>query len=98
MQIAGLDLGSIILIILGIGALCLVGVVLFFGFQVIGSVLGSIVGLFQLVEGVITGGPIAWCGCLVVIFACIACVGGVWAYTACQANPAAMNFCMLFPR
>lgn len=92
-----IDIGTLLLLGAGLALLCVVGLVLFFGLQIIGSVFGVIFGFVQLFTGIITGGPVAWCGCLVLILACILCVGTVLLYSTCSGNPSAMNFCSLFP-
>ncbi len=92
---------SAFLLALGCVLLCGVGVFLFLGLQVIGGVLnifGSFVGLFF---DILSGGPVAWCGCLLVIVTLFACVGlallGSQALSSCgTAN--AVNLCSFFGR
>jgi hypothetical protein len=93
-----LDLGTLLLISVGCVLLCVVGLLLMFGLQILGTGLSTIMGIFELFNGIISGGPVAWCGCLVVLFLCIGVIGTIFLYTSCQANPAAMNFCQLLPR
>jgi hypothetical protein len=91
------DIGTLLLLGVGLAVLCAVGLILFFGLQLIGSAFGVLYGFVQLFSGIVTGGPVAWCGCLMLIFACILCVGTVLLYSTCSANPSAMNFCSIFP-
>lgn len=72
-------------------------VILFFGVQIIGSVLGLFGDFFGLFAGILGGGPASWCGCLALIVGCGLC--GVFAfalfnlYQTCDTNP--VNFCQL---
>ncbi|MCB9454951.1 MAG: hypothetical protein H6671_03065 [Anaerolineaceae bacterium] len=91
------DIGTLLLLGAGLAVLCVVGMILFFGLQLIGSAFGVLIGFIELFSGVVTGGPVAWCGCLVLIAACLLCVGTVLLYSTCTANPTAMNFCAIFP-
>ena len=90
------NLGTPVLLVLGCGVLCVVGLLLFFGLQILGTTLHTVTGIFQLVTGVIHGGPIAWCGCLVVLFVCAGVVGGALLFASCKASPTSMNFCLFF--
>jgi hypothetical protein len=81
------------------GGLCIVGVVIFFLLNVLGGALqivGSIVGL---VAGIIQGGPLAWCGCLLIMG--LVC-GGFFLVTTLAnvlsscGTPQAINLCRLF--
>jgi hypothetical protein len=90
-----LDVGTLALIAVGLLGLCVVGFLLFFGLQLIGSSLAVFSGLFDLFGGILGGGPVAWCGCLVLLLLCGGCAAVVWVITTCNSNPAAMNFCSL---
>jgi hypothetical protein len=58
------------------GGLCVVGMVLFFGMQMITGIFQAGVNLFATVIG---GGPVSWCGCLVVLILLIGCAGvSIW--------------------
>ncbi len=92
-MLPNMDVGALLLISIVLVFLCVVGLLLFFGFQLIGSTLVNVVGLVVTVVG---GGPQMWCGCLVLLLACGACAGLVLLYSTCSANPSAMNFCLLF--
>jgi hypothetical protein len=97
-QIQNIDPNTLLLIVGGCGLLCVVGVLLFFGLQIIGTGINAIFNLFGLVLQLINSGPVGWCGCLVILIACGAIVGGAWLITTCNANPYSMNFCRLLGR
>lgn len=87
------------------GALCalICGglLVLGFVFQLVGSALDIVGGLFGAVLGILGGGPVSWCGCLVVLLGCGICGGfGLMLANALQTcgTPDAVNFCRLFGR
>jgi len=88
-------------LILGVVGLCLVGVVLFFALQLLGTTAGIFANLAQLLTQIISGGPVAWCGCLFVAGSCMICilvvVGGSSMLSSCG-TPNAVNFCALFGR
>ncbi|MCA0453110.1 MAG: hypothetical protein LCI00_03960 [Chloroflexi bacterium] len=90
------DVGSLLLIGVGCAVLCVVGLLLFFGLQILGTSLHTIVGLVELVSGIVNGGPLAWCGCITVLFICAIVIGGTLLFANCQANPTSMNFCLFF--
>jgi hypothetical protein len=90
------NLGSPILLAVGCAVLCVVGLLLFFGLQILGTTLHTFLGLFQVAGGILNGGPIAWCGCLAVIFICAGLVGGTLLFASCKTNPTSMNFCLFF--
>lgn len=93
-MLQNVDLGTLLFLAIGGVFLCVIGLLLFFGLQVLGTSLNAFFGLFATL---VTGGPVVWCGCLVVIFVCLFAVGGALLITTCNANPSAMNFCMLVP-
>lgn len=90
---SGIDINTLLVLALGCGVLCVVGLVVVFGFQV----LSSFFGLVELFTGVISGGPASWCGCLILIGICGALAAGAAVIVVCNNNPNAMNFCLLFP-
>lgn len=55
------------------GVLCCGGVLLLLVFQVLGGALSLFSGVLDIIVSVLEGGPIAWCGCLLLIFGCCAC-------------------------
>lgn len=91
------DTGTALLLAIGCVFLCLMGLLVMFGLQIIGTGLNTITGVLQFFGNIINGGPGVWCGCLVLIIGC----GGValiaWVIASCHANPFAMNFCRLVP-
>lgn len=78
--------------------LCVGIVVLGFILQVVGGFLDIFFGFFEVFLEILQGGPIAWCGCLILIFGCIGCSGFVFfifnASTSCVEYRT--NFCTLF--
>jgi hypothetical protein len=94
MTLPNIDTGTLLLLAIGAVFLCVVVLLIFFGLQVVGT---SLTTLLSTVALLINGGPAIWCGCLVLIFACAACIGGVILVTTCNADPTSMNFCTLIP-
>ncbi len=92
----GVNLGSPVLLAVGCAVLCVVGLLLFFGLQILGTGIHTVMGIVQIVGGIVNGGPIAWCGCLAVVFVCAGVVGGALLFASCKANPSSMNFCLFF--
>lgn len=90
------NVGTPVLLAVGCAVLCVIGLLLFFGLQILGTTLNTVTGLFQLVTGILNGGPVAWCGCLAVLFVCAGVVGGALLFASCKANPTSMNFCLFF--
>jgi hypothetical protein len=92
------DLGTLLVLVVGAVLLCVVGVILFFGLQIISSTLGLVVNFFDLFAGIIGGGPVSWCGCLLVLIICMGCAGIAVLAVTCNSNPGSMNFCVFFAR
>lgn len=90
------DTGNLLFLAVGCVVLCVVGLALFFGMQILGTTLHTFVGLVELFGSIVNGGPVAWCGCLVVVFICAGLIGGTLLFTSCKANPTSMNFCLFF--
>lgn len=95
----GLDLNTLLPV-----ALCCIGILLFggvigfvvqflgFGVQIIGT-------LLDVVMSIISGGPIAWCGCLVMLFGCAGCGFITLLLASVLPNcgtPNQVNLCRLF--
>lgn len=82
------------------GGLCLLAVVLFFGLHIIGGTFGALFGIVELFIHVISGGPVAWCGCLLLLGACTLCSGiTIYLLTSVLPScgtPQAVNFCQFF--
>lgn len=96
-----IDAGGALLLAVGCVLLCVVLFVILSALQFIGGFLeifGSILGgLFD----VISGGPVSWCGCLVLIAAIVVCGGGVLLIAQSLAScgtAQAVNFCQFFGR
>lgn len=95
-----IDPGSALLLLCGLCGLCIVGVVLLFGLQIIGGLLGAVGDILEIFIGLVSGGPAEWCGCLLFILGLGVCGGLIFLITAglsaCETNPT--NFCALFGR
>lgn len=81
------------------GLSCVVIVVLGVGLQVFGVVFQGALGIFELGLEVFAGGPVAWCGCLVVIIGVIACGAIAIAFLNVMGTcgtPDQVNLCRLF--
>jgi hypothetical protein len=74
----GIDLGNPLLIVIALCGLCIVGIVLVVGLQIIGGALGLVGGLLDGVFQLINAGPLAWCGCLVGLALLFGCGGVIW--------------------
>lgn len=96
-----LDPGTVLAVCGGLCLLCLVGNVLLFGLQILGLLFELVGNLFEVLFGFLNAGPVAWCGCIVLIGLLIGC--GVLfslvstALSACG-TPDATNICTLFGR
>lgn len=91
--------GAPLLIALGCIVLCIVGVILFIGMQIIGGVFGIFGGVVDVVFELATAGPVPGCGCVVVVVGCMLCVGVVLAISSVLSTcgtPDAVNFCRIF--
>lgn len=85
-------------------AACCIGIFVFGGIiglilQVLGFGFGILFNLVEFVMNIITGGPIAWCGCLLMLLACAGC-GIITVMIASVlpqcGTPQAVNLCRLF--
>jgi hypothetical protein len=93
------DAGTGLLLAVGLCALCLVGGILAFGLQIIGLVAGTLGNVLEIFFEVLGGGPVAWCGCIALIFFCAACAGGALLFATMVSTcgtPEAVNFCSFF--
>lgn len=70
-----IDLGNAAVIGLACACLCGVGFILVTGLHLVTSVLGIVGGLFEIFFEILGGGPVAWCGCLLGVAACIGGIG-----------------------
>lgn len=78
--------------------LCLVGLVLSLGMQALSGVLEIISSLAGMFMELLSGGPVAWCGCLALLALLVG--GGIVAVMLVQGlascgTPEAINFCAL---
>ena len=94
MTLPNIDTGTLLILAVGGVLLCVVGLLVIFGLQIVGTTLTTFLSTIALL---IQGGPAIWCGCLVLLVACGVCIGGVVLMTTCRADPTSMNFCILFP-
>lgn len=96
-----IDGGTVLVIAVGLALLCGVGLVLMLATQVLGNVLGLFTSFLGIFMNIAEGGPVSWCGCIVLIGGCIGCGGLalVLAQTLSTCGtPNAVNFCGLFGR
>ena len=96
-----IDPGNTVLIVLGCVCLCGVGLVFLTGFQIVGGFLDIFTSVFGMFFEVLSGGPVAWCGCLVLAAVCIGGVGLailIGQGLATCGTPLAINFCSLIGR
>src|SRR5688572_5811011 len=93
-----IDLGIVALVL---GVLCVGGAAVVIVLQVLGGVFGFVFNLFEIFGDLLTGGPIAWCGCLLFLFGCggCACIIAFAAsiFSTCS-TPDAVRFCDLIGR
>jgi hypothetical protein len=97
--IQSLTSGGVLPLIALCGALVVGAVLLFFGLQVIGSVFGAVGGLLGVFTDVISGGPLLWCGCLVLLAGLAICgvlAFGLFTLLSTCGTPQAVNICTLF--
>lgn len=92
-----LDWGTLLPLILICGVILGILVIVLVVFQILGGVIGAIGGIFQFFMGILTGGPIAWCGCLVLIGGCGFCgllsIALIRTIQSCDTNYT--NFCRI---
>ncbi len=94
-----IDSGTVLFIAVGCGVLCLTGIGLLFSLQILTSVVGAFAGIFQVLGTVLNGGPLAWCGCILLFVICGAvAVVGIWfvSIVGTCGTDNAVNFCRLF--
>jgi hypothetical protein len=94
-----MDSGTIFWIVVGLSLCCGVLILVSFGLQIIGNVVGLFSGITDFFFGILGGGPQSWCGCLVLVGGCGMCGVLVWAmygFLQTCGTPNAVNFCRLF--
>lgn len=86
------------LIAVGCALLCAVVVVIGFLLQALSSIFDVITSLVEVAVEVAQGGPVAWCGCTLLLIGLFACAGFAFLYLnapeSCAANPT--RFCQWF--
>ncbi|RMG80695.1 MAG: hypothetical protein D6712_17615 [Chloroflexi bacterium] len=90
------DLNSALGIVLLCGGLCVVGVVLMIALQFISGTLGFLLGFFELFIEILAAGPIAWCGCLLMLFACAICGLMIYSLVTVCGTPDQVMICRFF--
>jgi hypothetical protein len=92
-----IDTGTAVLLAVGCVLLCGVGFLLVFGLQIIGTLLGTLTGFIEVFIHILAGGPVAWCGCGLLVMACGLCAVVTLmianAIPNCETNP--IMFCRL---
>jgi hypothetical protein len=93
-----IDPGNALLAALGCICLCGLGFILITSLHLVGSIIGIFTSVFEVFFDILGGGPVAWCGCLLLIGVCIGGVGiailiaqGI----ATCGTDQAINFCTL---
>ncbi len=78
--------------------LCLILIVIGFVLQAVSGFFDVIVGLMEIVVEILQGGPVAWCGCVLLVAGLLGCSGLVFLYLNAPASCAehATNFCRWF--
>jgi hypothetical protein len=64
------DAGTILLVVVGCGVLCVIGVGLLFSLQILTSIVGAFANVAEVLGAVLSGGPLAWCGCILLFVIC----------------------------
>lgn len=99
LQNLNIDLGSGVTLALCCSLLCVGVFVIGFFFQVVGGFFEIFFGLFGAFFDVLSGGPVAWCGCLLLVGAILVCgliaIGGASLLSTCG-TPEQVNLCRLF--
>ncbi len=82
----------------GCALLCIVVFVIGFLLQAVSGIFNVALGLFELLIDLLQGGPVAWCGCVVLLLGFVAFAGGIFlllnAPESCAAHPT--RFCQWF--
>jgi len=85
-------------IAVGCALLCVAVFVIGFLLQAVSSIFDVIAGLIEVMVEILQGGPVAWCGCALLIGGLFACAGFTFLYLnapeSCAQNPT--NFCQWF--
>ncbi len=93
-----IDPAQLPLIAAGCALLCVSLVVVGFLLQAVSGIFEVIGGLIEVALEILRGGPVAWCGCALLIAVFVVCVGLAFlvlnAPESCAANPT--RFCQWF--
>lgn len=93
-----IDPAHVPLIAVGCALLCAVVVVIGFLLQAVSSIFDFIAGLVEVAVEIMQGGPVAWCGCTLLVLGLLACAGFTFLYLnapeSCATNPT--RFCQWF--
>ena len=97
-QTVDINLSNALPIILGCVCLCGVGFVFIFGLHIIGGFLHTFTSIIGVFVHILSGGPVSWCGCLVLLVLCVGVAG--FAILIAQGlstcgTAQAINFCTL---
>lgn len=93
------SLGSVTIILAICAGLCVFGMLLLFLVQIIGGAFEVIGGFLEIIFGILSGGPEAWCSCIIgttILFLCCGTVITVVGILSTCGTPDAVNFCRLF--
>lgn len=93
-----IDPAHLPLIAVGCALLCVALVVISFLLQAVSGLFEVLGGLIEIALEVLKGGPVAWCGCALLLMAAVACAGLAFLYLnapeSCAVNPT--RFCQWF--
>ncbi len=85
-------------IAVGCALLCVAAVIIGFVLQAVSGFFDVLVGLIEIAVEVLQGGPVAWCGCALLVLGCVGCAGLAFlllnAPATCAEYPT--NFCRWF--
>ncbi|QPC81132.1 hypothetical protein G4Y79_15625 [Phototrophicus methaneseepsis] len=98
LQGLNIDFGNGVGLALCCSLACVVVIVLVVGLQAVGVAFESVAHLAEFLLGILAGGPLAWCGCLVAIGVLMGCgvvaMGFLNVMGTCG-TPAQVNLCRL---
>ena len=93
-----IDPAHVPIIAVGCALLCVALVVIGFILQALSGLFDVIIGLIEIVAEIVQGGPVAWCGCALLVAIGLAGAGFAFLYLnapeTCAANPT--RFCQWF--
>jgi len=94
----GLDLGAGFTVVVASALCCVVGIAVMFFMQFISGIFGFVLGFLEIGLEIFAGGPIAWCGCFVVLGICGGCgalIFSIISVIPSCGTPNAVNLCRL---